>query len=411
MSDTHLDPTKIHRLRGKLNQQDDLRPGRGPGSRGLEHMARNRRCQRLSVITLVGATPDAAARVLGLPDRSEEASPFASARGQQFEHYLFDEHCQRLWELYARHGDLSWAQAKEMGEADYLDLEERFDLDQRREETEKILLDRAAGDSTPALLLKPRLAIKAAGQEFAIEPDALFAAPGDRFYRVVEIKSYPDRRGYTSQEKTGGAARQAAVGVVAVRQLLRDSGHGEELVSLQADLIFSNSGSNTPTLNRLPVQGEVFNIEASLLDSVQILSEAIDSLGEQSLDDPRAVQALRPHLCSSCSSHCALFEHCRTDAIEIQAPVVLGDSAQELLSVVPDLTAALALRDGQIEPQDADQRAVAELLAAAQQAYVQAFEQAPVQVRFEDEGEGDDELQGLLYAEENQAAAQEVDET
>jgi hypothetical protein len=248
-----------------------------------------------------------------------------------------------------------------------------FSFEERRRLSEDLLRRRAAGDlTTPTLVLKPRLAVRAGGQEFAIEPDAMIATDDDPFYRVAEIKSYADRRGYTDQGKTGSAARQAAVGVVAVRQFLSAEGLTPDLVPSTADLIFSNSGSDTPTLNRLDISGEVSNIQAALDDADSQLETLLVHLNGRTLDDPAALASIENYLCSSCSTHCPMFEYCRTDAIEQGHPVALGDDASELLSGLGSLHRAIALRDGTDAPANDDEQIVVSLLAEAMTSFHQA---------------------------------------
>lgn len=384
-----VDHDTIVRLRGQLGLEDEGRGLRGPGARGLEHMARNRRCQRLAAVTLAGASAHAAARRLGVPDRSEDASTFAAGRGEKFETRLFENDCARLWACYERQG------LPVAGPGDAKDLEADFDFDVRRRHSEEIILAAASGGRAPSLLLKARLAVRLAGQDFDIEPDALVLCGLTGFYRVAEIKSYADRRGYTDEGKVGSAARQAAVAVVALRQLLAREGLDPAMVSDTADLLFSNSGSDTPTLNRLDVTGEVANIGDTFRAAETTLAGVLQTVGTGSLDNPETLRKLQPNLCGDCSAHCPIFEHCRSDAIAQRHPVILGDGATELLGSIGTLDEVLALRDGAAAPSDADQATVAALLGEATSAWQNSLTaEAPAMAWTRDEGDtdSDDEL-------------------
>jgi len=406
-----IDIETLRRLRGRLGEEDPNRPNRGPGARGLEHMARNRRCQRLAAVTLAGASADAAARRLGIAPVSEDASPFAAARGHRFEENLFKDDCERIWRAYARAGLLpaDFPHRDDLHEQ-WIDTEKgtdgrgEFSLPERLRQTEKLLLARARGDlSTPTLILKPRLTVHAGSQQFTIEPDGLIAAPGEPFYRVMEIKSYPDRQGYTSQSKTGSAARQAAVGVVALRQLLASNDLDERLAEATADLIFSNAGSDSPTLTRLPISGETDNIAATLTDAGATVTAVLDAVGAGTLDDPDVLEQLDTFLCSSCSSHCAMFEHCRASAIHQGHPVMLGDQASELLQGFTSMGELIALRDRQATTDDPDRQAVADLLASAHAAFAAAQDDRGYDATVaagEDEDTGTDEAIPLYAADD-----------
>jgi hypothetical protein len=57
-----------------------------------------------------------------------------------------------------------------------------------------------------------------------IEPEALVVPDAEPFYRVIEIKSYPDRGGKTDPTDIRGVCRQAGVGVITHRAAAADLG-------------------------------------------------------------------------------------------------------------------------------------------------------------------------------------------
>jgi hypothetical protein len=91
----------------------------------------------------------------------------------------------------------------------------------------------------PNIIIKPRVAVSLLGLDHGIEPDALVARDSDRFHKPVEIKSYPDRAGKTDAADIRSACRQAAAGVIALRNALSRMGvrDAAALVRAEGDLV------------------------------------------------------------------------------------------------------------------------------------------------------------------------------
>lgn len=358
------------RLRGRL-------PAEEPGARGLEHMARNPACLRLAAITLAGSAPGTVSEIVHRRPVREGLSPFAIQRGNRFEAAVLANSAERLAGAYRAAGWLPEGQ-----DPGCADMSERHpgtgpeDLQARRAASEQLVLARAGGDlSTPALIVKPRLAVRCLGHEWATEPDALFAGPGEPAYRAVEIKSYADRHGETDAAKTGSACRQAAVAVIAMRQLLEHNGLAAPglMAPAACDLVFAKPGTNMPTLHRMSAAGEIESLAAALHSAHATLEEAAGLLDGRPLDSPQALELLPNAPCAACSDHCQLWEICRGQALQDGLPAALGDAAAELLGPAVTLQRACDLRDG-AAPASADERLIGELLAEARAAFQSAAE-------------------------------------
>ena len=85
---------------------------------------------------------------------------------------------------------------------------------------------RASGDGT-AVFDHPLLSLEVAGHEVFLEPDLIAFQVGGRLH-VVEIKSFAIVDGQADGEQVSAAAVQAAVYVLALRDLLAELGHDPE---------------------------------------------------------------------------------------------------------------------------------------------------------------------------------------
>jgi hypothetical protein len=235
-----------------------------------------------------------------------------------------------------------------------------------------------AGDQTsPHLIVKPRVPLRVLGGEADIEPDLLVAADSQQFYRPVEIKSYPDRAGKTDPADVRSACRQAAVAVIGLRQALTRLGVAtpESLVPSRGDLILRVPGSYQPTLQPMLLRGEVYSIEAMIHEAPHALDDLERLLAKvhPSIDNPVALQAIPNHYVSSCREHCALAERCKQQAIAAGDPVLLGDAAREELAAAGSLSRAFTLLTTQgASPSTAQEQALQTRLQEALQAYERA---------------------------------------
>ncbi len=360
---------RIARLRG-------AQPAEEPGARGIERVARNPDCLRLRAVTIAGLTPATAAQILGFPDR-EGQSPFALTLGQRFERQLLENGAANLFTLYRERGLLGPTEAKIVavdGLAPGTDLRAR----RRREtETRRFLEAKFRGDPlAPNLIIKPRLLVSLVGLPHPIEPDFLVAADHEPFYRVGELKSYPDRGGKTDPADIRSACRQAAVGVVGLREALLKFGarQPKQLAVADADLVMRVTGFFIPTLSRMAIASEVDSVERAIAEAPTNLDdlEAMLPAGA-ALDDPTILASVPNNYRPSCKEHCGLWEHCRRQALAGRHPVVLGDLAAEQLAAAGSIDRALELMAGSgVPPRNAAEATLAAELQAADQAFRRA---------------------------------------
>jgi hypothetical protein len=356
---------RVQQLRGAL-------AGEEPGARGIERVARNPGCLRLRAVTIAGITPATAAKLLGLEDR-EGQSPFALSLGQQFERRMLQNGAAEVLTLYRNSGRLGVTESKVVN-LDELASGPSLKARRRREsETLRLLRAKIAGDpAAPNLIVRPRLNISLVGVPHPIEPDYLVAADADRFYLPGELKSYPDRDGKTAPADIRSACRQAAVGAVALLQWLRSQGLDPNLYQLDhADLVLRVTGLFMGTLRHMSIVSEIDSIQRAIAEAPTNLDELEDMLGAgASLDDPAVLGSVPNAYRSNCKEHCALWEHCREQALAARQPNVLGDVAAEQLAAAGSIDRAIELMTGTgAAPRNAGEANLARTLSTANEAF------------------------------------------
>ncbi|AIV50670.1 hypothetical protein [Burkholderia pseudomallei] len=353
----------LTRLRGTHGAEE-------PGARGIERVARNPDCLRLRALTIAGFTPASAAKILGVsPDEGQ--SPFALAMGQRFEKHLIENGGANLFALYRERNLLSVQESKFISVDDLSPGSSAKALRRREQETRNLLRAKLRGDpKAPNLIVKPRLLVTLVGVPHAIEPDFLVAADADPFYRVGELKSYPDRGGKTDPADIRSACRQAAVGVVGLRQALTafDTWNPASLAVPSADLVMRVTGLFMPTLSRMAIEGEVDSIERAIGEAPTNLEELEAMLPrDATLSEAAVIGRIPNNYRPSCKEHCAMWQYCRAQALDENHPVILGDQAAEMLAPAGSITRALELMRG-ASPRNPAEATLAQELQAADQA-------------------------------------------
>lgn len=334
---------RLNHLRGKLDR-DAL------GARQIERLARNPTCTKLFAVTVVGSTPNLALKLLSQPS-SEAQSLFALNRGNRFEASLLDSGAARLIEVYREVGRLAAHECKVVNVADHYPSSTANNLMKRVRFTHALLRQKLARDpQAPNIIIKPRIRISGIGFEHTIEPDALVASDTEDSYRVVEIKSYPDRSGKTSEADIRSACRQAAVGVVALKQTvsaLSSDAFIADKVAHAGDLILSLPGVYRPSLREMTLESEIASIERIIADAPQRLTELEAMLRPgAALSDPGVFDSLPFNYLPNCREHCALAKTCKARAVSEGNPVLLGLQAKEELAAAGSIGRAIELMLG-----------------------------------------------------------------
>jgi hypothetical protein len=335
---------------------------------------------RLRALTIAGIdTATAAVQVYGEPAR-EGQSPFALAIGNRFDRAMAENGAAELLELYRSAGRLTTAECKVAIIPDLAPIGARRDLKHimavRQTESQKLMEQKLRKDpKAPNIIVKPRVLVTLLGLDHGIEPDALIASDSDPFYRPVEIKSYPDRAGKTEPADIRGACRQAAVGVVALRNVVYRMGvrNAEALIPACGDLVLRIPGALKPTLRPMTLKGEVDSLERAIHEAPSNLEELEQLLQGGALDDPAVLESIPNSYRSSCKEYCALAQHCKQAAVASGDPAILGDFARETLAAAGSISRTLDLIRGTgAPPRTPGEQSLAEQLREAVTEYRKA---------------------------------------
>jgi hypothetical protein len=343
----------------KENKKRDTR-------RRFEQWAHNPECQANTLSAVHGISMTEVAKAEGL-DRSMGQSPFAIARGQTFERGLFKAEGKEL------RASLEAAEILPAKSKGFRDFRMRIhggpmaDLDAAREATLVCLRDVAARKGKlPTLIASPTLLIPAG----VMLPEALLVIDvatvryekDKATFSVGEIKTYPDRGGYTDSSELALARAQAGVYVHALRMVIDELNLSGRLnVSDRGFLVLSRPGYNKPSVRA----NEDLRFQAKRAKrGFEMLEAAALQLPTSLLtDEPgriKAVQAAATCYNERCVSFCDRVEKCRQAALECGDPAILGDDVSRLMGGL-DLHRAADLLGGSPARNTLEERALIQL--------------------------------------------------
>jgi hypothetical protein len=285
-------------------------------------------------------------------------SPFAIARGQTFEKSLFRDNAAALFAELQRSGVLP------SSASGFVDLRLRLNggrlstLDDSRARTSDLLRDVAAagrskGSKPPALIAGATICVPGGVMlpEAILVIDALVVRPDQDPPQLVvgEIKTYPDRGGYTDRIELATARAQAGVYVHGLRVVLDQELKlaGQLVVADTGFLVLSRPGYSKPSVRA----GEELRYQAERaargFDGIRRVADTFD--GELYKAPPAAqIAAVRGAATAyeqECWAFCDRVLGCQHRALASGNPAVLGDDVVRFLSGV-SLTRAGELLDG-----------------------------------------------------------------
>jgi hypothetical protein len=339
-----------------MGQSPSLDQLRGSGqakrhnARTIAALTGNPGCNRRAVLDAAGIDKQKLAERVGFPG-SFGQSRFALSRGNAFEAMLKADDCALLREVLAADAGL-----------DYQDLG-ADSLGDRHERTVKVL-----ADARSALIDHPLLTLDVAGQTVYLEPDLIAYAHHGRL-QVVEIKSFAIIDGQAESAKVSGAAVQAAVYVLALRDLLERLGQDPALVSHEVVLVCPAGFSLRPAAVVLDVRKQLSTLRRQL-SRLASVTDLIDDLPAGLTFDPAlepadlvaALAHVEARYAPECLSACELSVYCRNEAGGSTA--ALGRTVRESLGGIASVDEVLALAEGRREPTE-DQAEAATMLRAA----------------------------------------------
>lgn len=335
----------------------------------FEQWAKNPYCLANTVSAVHGISMADVARQEKLPTTMGQ-SPFALARGQNFERGLFRAGAERLI------AELAAKRVIPSAEADFRDFRLRLNggpsktLDDARESTSRLLEAVAAGTTRKKAILAAGATVSVPGG--VMLPEAILVIDVMVIRRdgplpelaVGEIKTYPDRGGYTDPEQLAQARAQAGVyvhGLDLVCKALKLDGRVR--VARKGFLVLSRPGFNVPS-----VRGdEDLDHQAKRAERGFDRLRAVAAAGIPSAEPDRlaAVSTASTDYREACLSFCDRVTLCREKALERGDATVLGEDMRRFLGSV-DLRRAVAILGGD-KPRDDAETAFAKQIRDAEE--------------------------------------------
>jgi hypothetical protein len=329
----------------------------------FEQWARNPSCEANTFSAVHNVRMADVARSIGLEPTFGQ-SPFAIARGQDFESFLFRQGGARLIE------QLVESDVVPEGGCDFVDFRLRMNggtklhsLDDAIEATADLLrsLDQGPDRALPLLVAGTTVRIPRGVMlpEANLIIDALVVRRDlDPVTLIVgEIKAYPDRGGYTDEAELAGARAQAGLYVHALEVVSEELGLSDGIrVAGEGFLVLTRPGSNWPSIRpheELRYQALRAARGFELLERAALQLPDFIGNDDEPLDE-RAVTTITrsAHAYSeACLSFCDLAVACHDEALARGDAIVLGDDIRRFVGGI-ELRRALALLDGAV-PSDA----------------------------------------------------------
>ena len=335
-------------------------------ARSAATLVTNTRCSARKAIDAAGIDKSVLAKQLG-HEAQRGQSPFALARGNQFERNVKRDEYMKLLDLLRDFG-------LDTATIDILDLRDDVPfagtkadevLKERAARTREALVEIATGGAPPGRLIDGgALVWNIAGTDVRLETDALAWWLGGQL-RVIEIKSFPVEWGQIPADKVSAASWQTAVYVAAIEDLLAEEGLDPGLVSREIFLVCPRNTGLKPVIVRHNVgpQLRLLRRHEARESGIDALAEAVGMISldvshapsaQQSRLLADAVTALMPDYQPSCLATCELAKFCRSRAQSAGEPNAVGSELVQFTTGVRDLRRAAPLLDGAKPKTDAE---------------------------------------------------------
>jgi hypothetical protein len=343
-----------------------LRGGAPPcnhNARTIAALTSNPGCVRRGLMDAAGVDKNAVATQLGFAPQFGQ-SQFAITRGNVFESQVKANGCAELLALLRDRLDLP------IPEVAYDDLGAvgGNDGNEIRHARTRQLLQRAIADGGGTLFDHPLLRLDIAGQPAYLEPDVIAFRLAGRFH-VIEIKSFAVIDGQAEPEKVAAAARQSAVYVLALRELLGELGLDPGVVSHEVILVCPENFSNRPTATFVDVRKQLAVLRRQLERVTRIEDVLAELPADLSFEAGEgldaAVRSVDARYSPDCMSTCELALFCRDEARACGSTDALGRTIRDDLGGIDTITTALGLADGSLTPAEDQAESAGQLHTAA----------------------------------------------
>lgn len=344
-----------------MAETDEIRDEARRNTRGrFEQWAKNPTCAANTLSAVHNVRLDRAAEAAGL-EPSFGQSPFALARGNNFEFGLFRENAARLRAALEREGALpeDWT--------GLLDLRLKMNrgaslttVDEALVATEEWLSRIASDpDSAESIVAAPMIKIPRG----VILPEALLIIDaatvtqkdGRAHLTVGEIKVFPDRGGHTDPRQLASARAQAGIYRHALDITVDSLGlSGEIGIADDGFLVFTWPGSNSPAVRT----GEDLTFQAVRAERgfsrLEEVAQEVVRDDDFAADNPTLIERVleAPTAYSEeCLAFCDLAPRCHARALEQDDSIILGTDAKRLLGDTT-VTRAIELLNGAVPTND-----------------------------------------------------------
>ncbi|WP_280214974.1 hypothetical protein [Nocardia cyriacigeorgica] len=334
-------------LAAKLDQLRGTAPTTRHNARTIAALTANPGCARRALLDAAAVDKAAIAQALGHPPQFGQ-SQFAITRGNAFEAMVKANGCAELLALLRDKLDLTLPEAYH----DLATVGDNAGNAVRYQRTRQLLAD-AIRSGTGTLFDHPMLRLDIAGVPAYLEPDVVALQIEGQFH-VVEIKSFPVVDGRADPVQVASAARQSAVYVLALRELMTAIGESPSLVADTAILVCTKDFSNRPTAEKVDLRKQlaVISRQLSRLTAITALTDTLppDATFEPGERLESTLSAIPARYAPECMSTCDLAFACRAEARAGGSVDILGRGVCDDVGGIDQMDTVLGLADGTLTP-------------------------------------------------------------
>jgi hypothetical protein len=350
-------------LTGRLDRLRGATPYRPHTARTVAALTANPGCARRAVLDAAGVDKDSTARQLKRPAAFGQ-SRFALARSRAFVDQVKADGCAELVRLLRERLGLS---IPEVGYEPLDALGEGAGPEARHAHTRRWLRAAAEGRAEGRTLFdRPLLRLPLAGHTVDLEPD-LIAFQNAGAFHLVQIKSFAVIDGQADPGQVAAAAREAAVYLLALRELMAEFGVAHDRVSHEIVLVCPENFSNRPTVTFVDVRRQlgVVRRQLSRMTTIEALLDTLppgltfdlrpDEHGVPSRPADElgtAVQQVPARYAAGCLSSCEMAYFCRAEARACGSVDMLGASVRDALGGITTVGEALSIADGSADAEE-----------------------------------------------------------
>ncbi len=321
----------------------------------FEQWASNPECQANTVSAVLNVSMGEVAKSLGFAD-NKATSPFAVARGLNFESNLFSDDAAKLREALVRaevlpegtRGFEDFRRIKNRGTklrtlADAISASKEFLHSLSKAHTDFPTI-------TTGLTIKLEAGRMLPEATLILDVMTLQRVSDGRVeLRVGEIKIFPDRGGHTDSTHLASARAQAGVYKQALHEwIVKENLASEVVVSHKGFLVFTWPGSNWPVVRGNEDLREQADRARRGFNQLDAIAKKVIDHGLTEFDPSQNIEWVahsETNYRETCWAFCDLAPRCQDLAVERDKGIVLGTETARTLGTVT-ISRALELLDG-----------------------------------------------------------------